>query len=109
MVEIKQVSPKDLAAGLADNNILLVDVRDEKDYQSESIPGAINIPMAKLVEELTVDKVSDKQLVLQCQSGKRSLMACDELKKQDRFETIGNLEGGILAWKSENRPTNQQS
>ena len=105
MTDIKQISPNELEALLNEKKALLIDVRDNKEHLAEAIPGATNIPMAELA--LNIDRLNSANgsLVLQCQSGKRSMMACNELLKLGLKSTLWNLEGGILAWKAQQLPT----
>ena len=76
--------------------IILLDVRTEGEYNAEYIPGAINIPLSDLenrIEEL--DK--SKMIIVYCQSGSRSRTASETLAQHDFI--VYNMEGGINAWK----------
>jgi adenylyltransferase/sulfurtransferase len=49
-----------------------------------------------------VDKISrDKKVVVHCRSGKRSGDMVLWLEKNQGFENLYNLKGGILAWANE--------
>jgi len=76
--------------------IILLDVRTEGEYNAEYIPGAINIPLSDLenrIEELD----SSKAIIVYCQSGSRSRTASETLAQ--RGFIVYNMEGGINAWK----------
>ena len=106
MTEIKQVSPETLAQWLEEDKAIVIDVREAKEVSNESIPKARNITAAQFSEQLSFFSSADKPIVFQCQSGKRSMMACNEMVKLDVLPEVWNLEGGILAWKASNLPTN---
>jgi len=74
--------------------VVVIDVREPDEFVSGALPGAINIPLSDISQNV-VDKhmVDDKCLVLYCRVGGRSMRAC-ELLSCDSF----NLVGGIEAW-----------
>ncbi len=83
---------------------VIVDVCEDKEYQSGHIPDSIHIPLSALkgrVDEL--NKYKDKHIILSCRSGSRSGRACSILKKHG-FENVHNLSGGVMAWEKENLP-----
>lgn len=61
------------------DRVLLVDVREEYEFDEDSI-GGINIPLPDLPEKLTT-MPADKTIVFYCRSGVRSLMATQLLDK----------------------------
>jgi len=76
--------------------IILLDVRTEGEYNAEYIPGAINIPLSDL--ENRIDELdSSKAIIVYCQSGGRSRAASETLAQ--RGFIVYNMEGGINAWK----------
>lgn len=88
------------------NDYQLVDVRTIEELQETgTIANAQHIDyhsdnFAALMEAL--DK--DKPVMVYCKSGGRSGNACEVLKKLN-FKEVYDLDGGITAWQSENRPT----
>ncbi|GGG84907.1 MBL fold hydrolase [Parapedobacter pyrenivorans] len=78
------------------NNVQVIDVRTEAEYQAGHIQGAENIPLPML--EANLNKVSkEKQIIVHCQSGARSAVAYSILRKHG-FENISNFSGGMNAW-----------
>jgi len=76
--------------------IILLDVRTEGEYNAEYIPGAINIPLSDL--ESRIDELdSSKAIIVYCKSGGRSRTASETLAQ--RGFVVYNMEGGINAWK----------
>lgn len=75
---------------------VLLDVRQEWEYEESHIPGARLIPLAELPDRL--DEISrELPLIAQCASGARSMAAAALLEGQG-FGDITNMVGGILAW-----------
>jgi len=76
----------------------LVDVREPHEYEEANIGGRL-VPLGK-VQTMQVDELEDlkdKEVIVYCRSGRRSMMACQMLD-QVGFKDTYNLEGGILAW-----------
>ena len=83
---------------------IIVDVREDKEFQNSNIKDSIHIPLSALssrVDELS--KYKEKNIILSCRSGSRSGRACGILKKKG-FTKIHNLRGGVLAWEKDNLP-----
>ena len=61
---------------------LVIDVRSEGEFQERHLPGAINIPLGRLGDEIARRAPSKEQaILLHCLSGTRSGMARTQLKK----------------------------
>jgi len=97
---IKSMNAKELKAKLdAGEKIVLVDCREQEEWDEAHIPNAIFIPLSTFQENF--NKLDpNAQIVMQCRSGKRSLTACQILQEND-YEDLTNLEGGILDWKEQ--------
>lgn len=110
MTAIQNLSAKELASLLKENKVVLLDVRESGEYASESIPGAKNLPLSQVtIDEAHLPEHRDKTLVIHCQSGRRSMLACEKLYNDGAPYDIYNLDGGIVAWKNEGLPTKQSS
>lgn len=59
--------------------IVVIDVRDDKDYKKGSMPGAINIPVGD-IEKKIAELPKDKPIVFVCPTGARSGEAYDTVK-----------------------------
>jgi L-ascorbate metabolism protein UlaG (beta-lactamase superfamily)/rhodanese-related sulfurtransferase len=90
------------------SNVLVVDVRTPEEYAEGHIPGAILIDVKKDDFKATALQLLDKSktIAVYCRSGRRSAQAADVLTTEG-FKAV-NLKGGILAWKSANKPTDQK-
>jgi rhodanese-related sulfurtransferase len=81
-------------------DVLVVDCREQGEWDAGHIEGAILIPLSEFAPkhgEILKDK--SKTIVMQCRSGRRSLTAC-QLLLAEGFEDLYNLEGGILDWEA---------
>jgi len=86
---------------------LVLDIREENEYQSGHIKDSIHIPLSALKSRIgELDKYKNKNVILGCRSGSRSGRACGLLKKNG-FEKVHNLRGGVLAWENDNLPMNK--
>ncbi|MFM2139497.1 MAG: hypothetical protein RJA57_1804 [Bacteroidota bacterium] len=59
----------------------VVDVRSPWEYESGHIPGALNIPVETVAQELPAFRAFKGPIVLYCRSGNRSGMATTLLKQ----------------------------
>lgn len=87
------------------DNFLLLDVREPYEYQIAQIGGYL-IPQNDVPNRLTeLDK--SREIVVQCRSGARSQKIAEFLKQQG-YDKVSNLAGGILAWSDEIDPSVQK-
>ena len=92
------------ATRLYNDDALVLDVRESKEFLSGHIPKAKHIPLGSLKDRMQeLDKYKNKPILVTCRSGQRSARACSMLKKAG-FETVYNQAGGILAWERANLP-----
>jgi rhodanese-related sulfurtransferase len=92
------------ATRLYNDDALVLDVREDKEWAEGHIPRAKHIPLGKLAERMKeLEKFKDKPVLVNCRSGMRSASACKTLRKAG-FEKVYNLAGGILAWEKANLP-----
>ena len=68
------------ARGLLRNGAQLIDVRSKSEFKARHLPRAINIPLDR-IEDKSAEQLPDKgkTLLLHCQSGVRSGVACKKL------------------------------
>jgi len=92
------------ATRLYNDDALILDVREDKEFASGHIPKAKHIPLGKLASRIQeLEKHKGRPILVTCRSGQRSARACSMLKKAG-FETVYNQEGGIIAWERANLP-----
>jgi len=99
---MKQLSARELREWLADvqrPQPLLLDVREPHEFAAYRIEGAQLMPMQTVPARLEeLDRARD--IVMICHSGVRSHHAGMFLK-QNGFERVHNLAGGVVAWAHE--------
>jgi len=93
------ISARDLKAKMdAGENFLLIDVREQNEYEIVSIPGALLIPKGDILSgEALAELPQDKPVVLHCKSGARSAEALAVLHKAGFADAV-HVGGGVLAW-----------
>ncbi|HYA85990.1 MAG TPA: rhodanese-like domain-containing protein [Nitrospirota bacterium] len=91
---IKQIRPQELDQK---KGIVLLDVRTNKEYALGHIPGAVHVPLTDLGEKVKKLK-KDKDIVVFCQNGNRSIWAIKRLMGMG-YKNLYNLKGGYRAWK----------
>ena len=96
--EIVSISPQDASAMSSGKEAIIVDVREDSEWNEQHIPGAIHIPLGQLSERLSeLKQYKDSPVITQCRSGGRSAQAFDVLKSAG-FSKVYNMDGGIMAW-----------
>ncbi len=100
---IKEITVEELKAKIDNNeDFQLIDVREPFEYEVSNLNGE-NIPLGGILIE--ADKIAtDKPVIIQCRSGKRSAAAVMQLEAQLGLTNLYNLQGGILAWQQEFDP-----
>ena len=90
------IKTNDIMKYIGKQNVLIIDLRDRKDYTKGHIPTAVNIPY----EELEDNKNNLKRnnlLIFYCDRGNISLLAARDLVK-DGYN-IKSLYGGLHAYR----------
>ena len=101
--QVHDLTPEDVARGLAQGKILLIDVRELNETAVERYPEAVIVPLSSF-DPAELPDPQGKQVVFACRSGKRSVTA--SLAAQDSgFAYDSHLAGGIIAWKAAGLPT----
>lgn len=80
-------------------NIFLLDVREPEEFEQWNIEGSTNIPLGKLSEEESLNKIPrNKRIVTICPHGNRSTIGKYVLERYGY--TVSSLDGGLKAWSS---------
>jgi len=102
------VSPKEASVLTTDKKAVIVDVREDDEWNAGHIAGAVHIPLNQLEARLPeLQSYKDTSIITQCQSGKRSLKAL-ELLKSAGFSKVASMDGGIVAWRKDGLATQQK-
>ncbi|ESR38577.1 Rhodanese-like domain-containing protein 15 [Citrus sinensis] len=92
-----------------------LDVRTPEEFSAGHATGAINVPYMyrvgsgmtknlKFVEEVSTRFRKHDEIIVGCQSGKRSMMAATDLLNAG-FAGITDIAGGFAAWRQNGLPT----
>ena len=98
--EVDEVGTTELRERLANGATpLLLDVREQDEWQEGHLPGALHLPRGTLesrVEALVPDKRCE--IAVYCASGNRSAFAARTLQELG-YEKVVNVAGGFVDWK----------
>lgn len=100
---IKEMNVQELKSKMDQKEkFILVDCREQDEWDAGHLPQAIFIPLSRFQEEFEKHLTDpDAEIIIQCRSGKRSLNAC-LLLQGEGYSNLTNLTGGILAWEEQN-------
>ena len=102
--QVHDLTPEDVAKGMAEGRYLLVDVREPNEVAVEAYPGGGRRAAFELRPGEPFPTPQGKQVVFACRSGKRSVTA--SLAAQAAGLAYDkHLAGGMLAWKAAGLPT----
>lgn len=102
-MSIQPVDAKTLNQWMHNNEAVLIDVREPAEHKATRIQSAQSRPLSRICRE-TLPPCGEKKLVLHCQSGKRSAVACEKILSEHPKLEIYQLEGGIAAWQNAGFP-----
>jgi len=100
---VRDLTPQQVAEGLKDGRVVLVDVREPNETALERFPGAVLVPLSSF-DPATIPAPPGSEVVFACRSGRRSATAALAAQEQG-FDYASHLAGGLLAWKAAGLPT----
>lgn len=95
------------AARRISQGALLIDVREQVEWDEARIPGAIHRPIGTINDWYT-ELPTDRDIVFQCHTGGRSAQVVQALSTQAGMTNVWNLQGGIVAWANAAQPVDYQ-
>src|ERR687885_125501 len=101
--QIREVDPREVHDAVQNGNgrvPLVIDVREQHEFEEGHIPGAVHVPRGHL-ESRIEGRAGDRSqpIVLYCASGQRSALAAHTLEKLLGYEDVASMTGGITLWK----------
>jgi len=100
--KIKEISVQALAERLGQEEVWILDVREDYEYEIANLDGHL-IPLNKVINQ--ADRIpKDREVIVMCKMGGRSQKAIEILQGQG-FDNLINLKGGISAWQREIDPS----
>jgi len=101
--DVRDLAAQEVARGLADGAILLVDVREPNELALERYPGAFHLPMSEF-DPAAIPDPQGRRVVFACRSGNRSVTA-SLMAQSAGLPYDAHLAGGMIAWKAAGLPT----
>ncbi len=88
-----------------DHPAVLVDVREQHEFEERHIEGAVHVPRGHLetrIEQLVPDR--SQRVILYCASGVRSVFAAKTMAEDLGYEDVASMAGGITLWRDRGLP-----
>lgn len=98
-----EISPSDAAALVRLREARIIDVREPWEFATAHIAGSVAMPMGEVPARANQEFDPDERLVVVCHLGVRSMNVAVWLRNQG-FEQVQSLRGGIDAWSTEVDP-----
>jgi adenylyltransferase/sulfurtransferase len=103
-INVKQLKEMLDARERGERDFVLVDVREQNEWDIVNIPGAILIPKNEfLMGDALAQLPQDKQVIFHCKAGGRSAEVL-AVAKGAGFNDAIHVGGGVLAWVSQIEP-----
>jgi sulfur-carrier protein adenylyltransferase/sulfurtransferase len=102
---IEEIDPADASEELAGGDAVLVDTREQNEWDEAHLEGATLVPPATVadrIEQVAPDR--SQRVVLYCRVGNRSARAADLLESELGYEDVASIAGGIEAWQQAGLP-----
>ncbi|PTM61650.1 rhodanese-like domain-containing protein [Phreatobacter oligotrophus] len=93
---VHDLTPDDVAQALAEDRILLVDVREPHEVAMARIPEAVNLPLSQF-DPAAIPDPQGKMVVFLCAAGVRSIHA-SEAAQAAGLPYDSHMAGGLKAW-----------
>jgi rhodanese-related sulfurtransferase len=100
-----EIGVDELDCLLRDDDVCVLDVREEWEFRRGRVPGALHVPLGQLAQR-AAGLPRDKRILVICEHGNRSLAAADFLRRVG-FADAASVRGGTAAWAADNRPVDQ--
>jgi len=99
------IERKELEEKLANDNVKLIEVLDQEDYEKSHIKGAINVPLSDIGREIKGKFDLDQEIVVYCADSScgASPKAAEKLD-QLGFENVYDYAAGKQDWKEAGNP-----
>ncbi len=97
---VREVTVDDVKGKLdRKDEFLLVDVREDNEWQTDHLPGAIHLGKG-VIERDIEQRIPDLNatIVLYCGGGFRSALAADNLRRMG-YTNVLSMDGGIREWR----------
>ncbi len=102
---ITEISPSEAAEKAKNGEAVIVDVREQDEWEEGHIPDAVHLSRGTIELEIE-EKIPDPNAVVicHCGGGGRSALAAESLQKMG-YRNAKSMAGGLKAWKAAALPT----
>ena len=103
-MQVEEITPDQAIAAINSGSVFF-DVREEHEIAelAYDVNNKTEIPLGEIQIRIA-EFPKDKNIIIGCRSGKRSMQACMFLKMSG-YENVQNLQGGIIGWSEAGFPT----
>ena len=92
---ITSITPDELADKMAEEKVMVIDVRRPSEFSAEHIDGAKSLPL-DYISELMAEFPKDQTMYIHCAGGYRSMIASSILKSRG-YDNLIDIAGGFAA------------
>ncbi len=96
-----EVTPEQAQRALSDGSALVVDVREDYEWEAGRIDGAVHVELPQLPARAQ-DLPQDRPVIFVCRVGARSAMAAEAFRGAGY--DARTMAGGMVRWDREGRP-----
>lgn len=101
------MKPEAVFKTLEESDVVAIDVRTPKEFESVNIEGSVNVPLDQIKKSSFISELpKEKELILVCRSGQRAGVAQKDLEVIG-FSNTQVVEGGVMAWEKAGLPVNK--
>ncbi len=101
-IAIVDLDREEVARGLQDGSILLVDVREPHEFAAGHIPGSMSLPLSTF-DAADLPVAEGRRIVFSCASGVRSVRAI-EFAQAAGLDLREHYKGGFKDWLAAGEP-----
>lgn len=93
-----QISQEEAKKMMDEQSVIVVDVREQSEYEQGHIPGALLLPLGTISDKTAAEVIPNKEEIalIYCRSGRRSKMAAEMLSGLG-YTNLYEF-GGIITW-----------
>jgi rhodanese-related sulfurtransferase len=103
-VDLRHVDAVRAAQLVAENKVVILDIRTPEEFKSGHLPGARNLDFKAADFEQKVGMLHRGAVyLLHCQTGRRSTNSLETFKKLG-FKSVYHLDGGYRDWVAKGNP-----
>ncbi|MBL6958477.1 MAG: rhodanese-like domain-containing protein [Rhodospirillales bacterium] len=100
---VNNLTPSEAATSLQEEKAILVDVREQNEFDQIRIPGTLHVPLSQFRPDAIPDG-GDKRIVFICAHGVRSGTAGQFMLDEGHLEQAYSVIDGFMGWSAAGLP-----